>query len=75
VGLSPPVGSGAVQLAWGATGEMADSAAIVFGWKFWGAAVVFGKSVGPGVGIRMGERMEAGCGPAFFILAGCLGWV
>jgi len=40
VGLSPPGGSGAVQLAWDATGEMADAAAIIFGWKVLSAAVV-----------------------------------
>ena len=40
VGLSPPAGAGAVWLARGAPGEMADSAAIVLGWKILGAAMV-----------------------------------
>jgi hypothetical protein len=45
---------------------MADAAAIVFGWKVLDAAVVSGKSDGPGVGIRMGEKDESGLRACFF---------
>ncbi len=54
-------------MARGATGEMADPAAIVFVWKVLDAAVVLGKSDGPGAGIRMGEKDESGLRACFFL--------
>lgn len=73
--MSPPAGSGAVQLAWGAAGEMADSAVMVLGWKVLGAAMVLGESGGPGAQIRMGEKNESGLRACFFYFGGCWEWV
>lgn len=45
---------------------MAGSAAIVLGWEILDAAMVWGKSGGPGAGMRIREKNESGLRACFF---------
>jgi hypothetical protein len=64
--LSPPAGSGAVQLAWGATGEIADWAVI----RLEGEILFSGRGIGwlvrPGAPMREGGNDESRLRACFF---------